>query len=164
MDLDPIDEQLVRALMSDGRASFATLGTVVNLSAPAVKRRVDRLRAANVITGFTVRVDADSLGWTTEAYVEIFCSRRVSGAEIRERLLPYPEVVEAMTITGDADALVHLYAADTRHLERVLSAISAEPFVARTRSAIVLSPVLRRQQTPTPEGGVTPGDAADTDG
>jgi DNA-binding Lrp family transcriptional regulator len=162
MDLDPIDERLVHALMSDGRASYAQLGAIVNLSAPAVKRRVDRLRAANVITGFTVRVDPDSLGWTTEAYVEIFCSRRVSGAEIRAQLLPYPDVVEAVAITGHADALVHVYAAVTAHLERVQSAISAEPFVARTRSAIVLSPLVRRQQTPTPEGGVTPGDEAGT--
>lgn len=156
MALDPIDVRILRALMSDGRASFTTIGAAVNLSAPAVKRRVDRLRASGAITGFTVRVDADALGWTTEAYVEVFCNRRVSGTEIRERLTPYPEVVEAVTVTGDADALLHLYAADTRHLERVLAEISAEAFVARTRSVIVLSPLLRRHQTPTPEGGVTP--------
>jgi DNA-binding Lrp family transcriptional regulator len=146
--LDLIDDRIVRMLTTDGRASFAAIGAVVNLSAPAVKRRVDRLRATGVITGFTARVDPGAVGWSTEAYVEVFCNRRVSGAEIRQRLEPYPEVVEAMTVTGDADALLHMYAADTRHFERVLSRISAESFVARTRSVLVLSPLLRRDYTP----------------
>ncbi len=52
-----MDDVIVRELMVDGRASYATIGSAVNLSAPAVKRRVDRLRAAGVITGFTARVD-----------------------------------------------------------------------------------------------------------
>ena len=150
MALDRTDERIIRALMTDGRASFATIGAAVNLSAPAVKRRVDRLRTDGVITEFTIRVDADALGWNTEAYVEIFCNRRTSGDEILRRVRSHPEVVEAVTVTGDADALLHVFAADPRHFERVLSEISALPFVARTKSVMVLSPLLRRHQAPTP--------------
>lgn len=145
--MDGIDEVIVRALMADGRASYATVGASVNLSAPAVKRRVDRLRASGVITGFTARVDPPALGWNTEAYVELYTSRQTSPAELQRRFQRYPEVVEAMTVTGDADALLHIYAADPRHFERVLSAISAEPFVARTKSILVLSALLRRDQS-----------------
>lgn len=145
-----MDDVIVRALMADGRASYAMIGSAVNLSAPAVKRRVDRLRAAGVITGFTARVDPPALGWNTEAYVEIYTSRQTSLAQLGRRLQTYPEVVEAMTVTGEADALLHIYAADPRHFERVLSAISAEPFVARTKSILVLSALLRRNQAPTP--------------
>ena len=144
--LDGIDERIVRALLADGRASYAQIGAVVRLSAPAVKRRVDRLRAEGVITGFTARVDADALGWSTEAYVEVFTSRQTPPAELRRRLERFPEVVDAMTVTGDADALLHIYAADTRHFERVLSKISAEPYVARTKSILVLSSLIRRLQ------------------
>lgn len=148
--MDPIDEQIVRALMADGRASYGTIGGRVNLSAPAVKRRVDRLRETGVITGYTARVDPATLGWQTEAYVELFCDRRTSRTEILERMTPYPEVVEAFTVTGDADALLHVFAADMQHFERVLTRISAEPFVARTRSAVVLSALLRRHQSSAP--------------
>jgi DNA-binding Lrp family transcriptional regulator len=150
MSLDDLDEHIVRVLMADGRASYGTIGARVNLSAPAVKRRVDRLRAQGVITGFTIRVDPSEIGWSTEAYVELFCNRRTSGDEILTRTQTYPEVVEAFTVTGDADALLHVFAADIQHFERVLSEISAEPFVARTRSVLVLSPLLRRHQAPSP--------------
>ena len=58
------------------------IGGQVGLSAPAVKRRVDRLRAAGAITGFSARVDPAVIGWTTEAYVELFCRGRTSPEEI----------------------------------------------------------------------------------
>jgi hypothetical protein len=54
-------------------------------------------------------------------------------------------VIGAYTVTGEADALVHLRVSDTAHLERTLEALSDEPFVARTRSVIVLSRLLERQ-------------------
>jgi DNA-binding Lrp family transcriptional regulator len=57
MGLDDIDQRIVARLRDDARASFAEIGSAVGLSAPAVKRRVDRLRAAGVITGFTAVVD-----------------------------------------------------------------------------------------------------------
>ncbi|WP_207782362.1 Lrp/AsnC family transcriptional regulator [Phytoactinopolyspora limicola] len=145
MDIDDLDRRIIQALMADGRASYGAVGAEVNLSAPAVKRRVDRLRERGVISGFTVKVDPALTGWTTEAYVELFCSRSTSGAEVLRRVEAYPEVIEAFTVTGDADTLLHVFAADMQHFERVLSEISAEPFVARTRSVLVLSPLLRRE-------------------
>lgn len=42
-ELDATDERIVTLLMRNARATFAEIGEEVNLSAPAVKRRVDRL-------------------------------------------------------------------------------------------------------------------------
>jgi DNA-binding Lrp family transcriptional regulator len=53
-------------------------------------------------------------------------------------------VASACTVTGDADALLHIRAADMRHFEQVVERISAEPFVVRTRSSIVLSRLVDR--------------------
>jgi DNA-binding Lrp family transcriptional regulator len=51
----------------------------------------------------------------------------------------HPEVVGAYTVSGQADALVHLRAADIGHLEQALERLRAEPFVTSTRSMVVLS-------------------------
>jgi DNA-binding Lrp family transcriptional regulator len=56
----------------------------------------------------------------------------------------FPEVVSASTVTGEADALLHILASDMKHLERVVEEIGAERFVDRTKSTIVLSSLLRR--------------------
>src|SRR5215470_13368611 len=90
------------------------------------------------------RATPAALGWTTEAYVELFCRGRTSPADIGAAVSKYPEVTGAATITGEADALLHIRAADVRHFERVVERISAEPFVVRTRSVIVLSRLVSR--------------------
>src|SRR5260370_24209533 len=112
MALDDLDQKIIGALIEDARATYAEIGTQVGLSAPAVKRRVDRLRATGAITGFSARVDPAVLGWTTEAYVEVFCRGPTSPADIRAAVARYPEVVDACTVTRGADALLRLRAAD----------------------------------------------------
>ena len=150
MAFDELDKRIVAALVDDGRATYAEVGAQVGLSASAVKRRVDRLRASGAITGFSARVDPAALGWTTEAYVELFCSGRTTPDVIAAAVRRYPEVADACTVTGEADALVHIRAADVRHFEQVMERIGAEPFVVRTRSVIVLSRLIERADSFAP--------------
>jgi len=69
---------------------------------------------------------------------------RTTPATIRAAVARHPEVVAASTVTGEPDALLHVLAADIGHLERVVEQIGAERFVARTRSFVVMSALLRR--------------------
>lgn len=144
MTLDAVDSRIVALLLENARASYSEIGAQVGLSAPAVKRRVDRLVTQGAVRGFAAVVDPAALGWTTEAYVEIYCRGRTTPQEIRAALARYPEVVAACTVSGEADALLHVLASDVGHFEQVLERVSAEPFVARTKSVIVLSRLLSR--------------------
>jgi DNA-binding Lrp family transcriptional regulator len=153
MALDELDRKIVAALVEDARATYAEVGAQVGLSAPAVKRRVDRLRSSGAITGFSARVDPTALGWTTEAYVELYCRGRTSPADIAAAVSKHPEITDACTVTGEADALLHIRAADVRHFERVMERIGAEPFVVRTRSVIVLSRLVNRPDMLPPDDG-----------
>jgi len=139
LQIDAVDQRIIALLVADARASYADIGARVSLSAPAVKRRVDRLRATGVIRGFTAVVDPAAVGWTTEAFVELFCAGRTTPAQIGVAARRHPEVVGAYTVSGEADALVHLRAADIAHLEAALERLRAESFVTSTRSTIVLS-------------------------
>src|SRR5271170_3993544 len=111
MSFDDLDRKIVAALVADARATYAEVGALVGLSAPAVKRRVDRLRDSGAITGFSAKVDPSALGWTTEAYVELFCGSSTSPEAIAAAVRRHPEVADACTVTGDADALIHIRAA-----------------------------------------------------
>src|SRR6202008_951007 len=104
MSLDEIDARIVTVLIRDARASYAVIGNEVGLSASAVKRRGDRLRASGAITGFSVRVDPVALGWTTEAYVELFCGGKTTPEEIGAAVRRHPEVVDGCTGTREAEA------------------------------------------------------------
>jgi DNA-binding Lrp family transcriptional regulator len=144
--MDAVDQRIIALLVGDARASFAEIGSKVALSAPAVKRRVDRLRSSGVIKGFTAVIEPAAVGWTTEAFVELFCTGRTTPAQITVATRRHPEVIGAYTVSGEADALVHLRAADIAHLEQALERLRAEPFITSTRSMIVLS---RLVETPT---------------
>ncbi|MQY03808.1 Lrp/AsnC family transcriptional regulator [Actinomadura macrotermitis] len=151
MRLDELDRRIVAQLLENGRASFAQIGDVVGLSAPAVKRRVDRLRADGVITGFAAIVDPAALGWTTEAFIEIFCTGATSPEEIYSSIRKHPEVIAAYTVSGDASALVHVRTRDIQHLEQVLERLRREDNITATKTAIVLSRLIGRP-IDTPSG------------
>lgn len=142
--MDRIDEQLVSLLTADGRATFAELGDEVGLSAPAVKRRVDRLRASGTLRGFTAVVDHAAMGWTTEAYVLVFCKGIIAPATLKKAWQDIPEVLAAATVSGAADAMLHLRAADNHHLERAIERVRDKPNVDHTESVIVLSRLFDR--------------------
>ncbi|MFI0444823.1 Lrp/AsnC family transcriptional regulator [Actinomadura sp. 6N118] len=149
MNLDELDKRIVTVLERNARATYATIGDEVGLSAPAIKRRIDRLVAGGTIRGFTARVDPALFGTATEAYVELHCDRYMSSAALTAIAARYPEVVSACTVAGDAGALLHVRASDIEHFERVLERIGAEDSVVRTRSVIVLSRVVDRVQPVT---------------
>lgn len=144
MRLDDLDRRIVARLLEDARASYAQIGDAIGLSAPAVKRRVDRMRAEGVITGFAAVVDPAALGWTTEAFIEIFYDGARSPEETYQSVRRHPEVIAAYTVTGAADAMIHIRARDIHHLEQTLERLRREPNIAQTRTSIVLSRLIGR--------------------
>lgn len=144
MDLDRIDQQIVALLRENARRSFQDIGGRVSLSAPAVKRRVDRLEEAGVLRGYAAVVDHAALGWSSHAVVSLFCEGRMSAAEILAAAGRHPEVAAAHTVAGEASAILHIYARDTAHLEEALERIRDAPGVTRTQTQVVLSTLFER--------------------
>ncbi|HEX5144238.1 MAG TPA: Lrp/AsnC family transcriptional regulator [Mycobacterium sp.] len=142
--LDTTDERILAELADNARATFAEIGERVNLSAPAVKRRVDRLLDAGVIRGFTTVVDRNALGWHTEAYVQVYCNGTIAPDQLRRAWVDIPEVVSAATVTGTSDAVLHVLARDMRHLETALERIRSSADIERSESIVVLSNIIDR--------------------
>src|SRR4051794_9330206 len=103
---DDVDRRILALLLEDGRATFSSIGDAAGLSAPATKRRVDRLVADGTILGFTAIVDPASSGATLEAFIELHCRGRTSPERIRDIVRPHHQVGAAYTVSGEADALL----------------------------------------------------------
>src|SRR3954464_10758386 len=146
--IDGIDRRIIALLRENARRSFQDIGAQVALSAPAVKRRVDRLRREGVIKGCTTLIDPRRFGWQTQAIVELTTEGRFSGADILTAIRSHPEVAAAYTVAGQASAILIVRAEDTVHLERVLERLRETPAITRTRTAVVLSTLLERPFTP----------------
>ena len=142
--MDATDQRIVALLREDARRSFGDIGGHVHLSAPAVKRRVDRLRADGARLGYSAIIDPDRLGWHAEAFVDLYCEGDMSGGAIRRAVAREPGVVSAHTLAGEASAILHVLASDTKALELCLERIRATPGVTRTVTQVVLSTLFTR--------------------
>ncbi len=142
--MDAIDRQILALLVEDGRRTYDDVARRVTLSAPAVKRRVDKLRASGALRGFTVVVDHAVLGDQTEALIELFFTPGTLLDQVAETLRAVPEVVEAWSVTGEADAIARVRTHDNADLERVIMELQQDGLVQRTRSQVVLSRLVAR--------------------
>ena len=140
-----LDQQILSLLLENARMSLVEIGRRVSLSPPAVKRRIERLEREGIIRGYTVIVDQASMGWTTEAFLEVYGEGDTSPDALRVSLAEHPEVVGAYTVAGDAEAIVHVRTADMPHLEQVIERIHGQPNVVRTRTQVVLRKLAERR-------------------
>jgi DNA-binding Lrp family transcriptional regulator len=142
--MDDIDQTIVALLRENARRSFQDIGGHVHLSAPAVKRRVDRLEAGGVLLGYTAVVDPAAFGWHAEAFVELYCDGEMPASAIRRAVEREAGVVSAHTVAGGASAVLHVRTRDTKALELALERIRAAPGVTRTVTQVVLSTLFTR--------------------
>jgi DNA-binding Lrp family transcriptional regulator len=131
-------------LVDDGRRTYDDIARHVALSAPAVKRRVDRLRASGALRGFTAVLDHTALGDHTEALIELFFSPGTQLDVVATTLSRHAEVLEAWSVTGEADAIARVRTRDNGDLERLIRELQRDGHVVRTRSQVVLSQLVRR--------------------
>jgi Lrp/AsnC family transcriptional regulator, leucine-responsive regulatory protein len=136
--LDKIDEQIVTMLKRNAKSTLADIGNIVGLSAPAVKRRIDRLEEQGVILGYTVVVDHAKLGRPIEAFAELRFVGTARVDEIATIADGIDEVEAVFTTAGDPDALVWIRVRDVADLKRVIDRIRNSGQVLGTKTLMVL--------------------------
>jgi Lrp/AsnC family transcriptional regulator, leucine-responsive regulatory protein len=142
--MDAVDRKILSLLVEDGRRTYGDIAAQVSLSAPSVKRRVDRLRGSGALEGFTAVVDHGAMGWNTEALVELFFQAGTTLDRVAKTLREHPEVVEAWSVTGEADAIARVRTDDNAALERLIMDLQQDGQVIRTRSQVVMSRLVSR--------------------
>ncbi|MFE6889373.1 Lrp/AsnC family transcriptional regulator [Streptomyces sp. NPDC057694] len=138
---DATDWQILRALQSEGRASYAELARAVSMSASAVTERVRRLEESGVIAGYSAVVVPERLGLPILAFVRL---RYPNGnyKPFHDLVEVTPEILEAHHVTGDDCFVIKVAARSMRHLEEVSGKIGTLGSV--TTSVVYSSPLPRR--------------------
>lgn len=116
---DSINRKILAELMKNARISYAELGKRVHLSAPAVAERIRKLESAGIITGYSLKVDLDKLGYPIVALVQckVF---RTKEREFKALILSYAEVIECHNVTGEQAFLVKLAVESMSQLDAIL--------------------------------------------
>jgi Lrp/AsnC family transcriptional regulator for asnA, asnC and gidA len=136
MNIDTIDDQIIRELQADGRKPYTQLAKVVGLSEAAVRQRVQRLLVAGVMQVVAV-TDPMSLGLKREAMVSIQVEGDVEA--VAEELCTIDEVVYVVMTAGGVDILAEVVVSNDEALLRLLNdRIRAIPGVTRTDTSVYL--------------------------
>jgi DNA-binding Lrp family transcriptional regulator len=147
-ELDRTDHRIIELLSANARRTMADIAERVSLSTSAVKRRIDRLERAGVVTGYTVLLDHAKAGRPIQAFTEVRFAGTADVGEIRATAATLPEVVAVFTTAGDPDALVWLRVPDVEHLGRVIERLRRSDRVTGTKTLIVLDTFVRPHESP----------------
>lgn len=137
-ELDETDREILALLREDARRTFADIAQRVSVSAPAVKRRVDRLERDGFILGYTTVVDHARLGLPLQAFVELRFDGRTKVDDIASVARGMSEVEALYTTAGDPDALGLIRARDVDDLKRVIDLLRRSRHVTGTKTLMVL--------------------------
>ena len=119
--LDAIDSKAVAALQSDGRASWADLGTALGLSAPAAAERVRKLIDGGIVRGFTAVLDPPTAGFPVLAFVAVTLEAQGARAGFLDAVRRHDLIQECHHVAGDDDFLLKVRARSLSELESVLA-------------------------------------------
>lgn len=151
MQIDDTDRRILRVLQKQGRISNAELADLINLSASACHRRVQRLEAEGIIRNYVALLDPISLNRRTTVFVEISLSGQTDKvlADFEAAVAKVEEVLECHLMAGSADYLLKVVAADTDDFARIhRQKLARLPGVARMQSSFALKTVFKTTALP----------------
>ncbi len=151
--LDPADLRILACLQQDGRASHARLSEVAHLSAPQCFRRVRRLEEGGVIEGYRTLLSRERIGLGVLAFVSVTLGggRAQDIVQFRRVVAEIPQILECHVVTGEADFLLKVVAADLQAFSTFLLERLAQNFdLVTTRSEVSLEQIKGTTALPLP--------------
>lgn len=135
------DLKIIEQLMRHARTTWAELGALLGLSAPAAADRVRKLEEAGVIKGYAALINPDEIGCGLAAMIAVTLERPEVRSDFLRLVMNLAEVLECHHIAGEQDYLLKVRCSGTRDLERLISEeIKALPGI-KTRTTVILSTV-----------------------
>ena len=133
--MDKINQQILTALQENGRISFADLGKIVHLSAPATAERVKKLEEAGIISGYRATINVERLGYPIEAMIQakIFLGQEAAFIKLAKSR---DEIIECYNVTGDKAFLLKVIIPTMSKLDALLEEFS---MISETNTMVVLS-------------------------
>ena len=144
--IDNLDKKILSIVSKDARLPFKDVAAECGVSRAAVHQRVQRLIAADIITGSGFNVNPKSIGYSTCTYVGITLERGSMYKDVVRRLELIPEVEECHFTTGPYTMMVKLFARDNEQLMQLLNGQLQEiPGVMATETLISLEQSIKRE-------------------
>ena len=145
MTYDNLDNQLIYALLGDGRASLRSLGEGLGVSVTTVSNHINDLEAGGVIEGYTPIINYGELGYDVTAIMQL----KVEGAaltEIVDRLRDQEQIITVYEVTGDYDIIAIGKFEDTDGMNAQIKELLSDVDIRESNTSVVLNSVCENEQ------------------
>jgi DNA-binding Lrp family transcriptional regulator len=138
MSLDALDAAVINVFADHPRLGVLEAARRLGVARGTVQARINRLTEAGVVTEWGPHVSPAALGYPVTAFVTLEIRQGFGHEEVADHLATIAEVIEAHTITGDADMLLRVVATDNLDLQRVIDLALRHRGIVRSSSVIAL--------------------------
>ena len=136
--MDNTDEKLLALLEKDSDISASALVSQLNLSIPAINKRISKLKASGVIRHATVLTEPKAVGKPILAYVMVVMDRFSNAQALFDYAEADRDVLECYAVTGEYDFILKLCAADVAALEDKLLELNKSRGIAKSHTMLAL--------------------------
>ena len=140
MDLDATDRDLLAALLEDARISQRGLAKRVGVAQGTITNRLRRLEEMGIIKGYTVLLDAESIGWTMTVITGLRIQKG-SMIDVQQQIAADPRVFAVYDVTGDYDSMVLARVRGRKDLDDLTKTVFTLNGVQRSFTQVVLNTV-----------------------
>ncbi|MGR3757772.1 MAG: Lrp/AsnC family transcriptional regulator [Tranquillimonas sp.] len=119
--LDDIDRRLLRQLQSDPTLPITALAARARVSGQMAARRLERMRAAGILSGSRAVIGWRALGYEVEVSLRVTLDKTQRSAfdDFIAAAREVPEVVEIQTFLGRVDLRLSVIARDLGHYQQI---------------------------------------------
>lgn len=133
--MDAIDKKIIRNLQENARIPIKDISARIGLSSPAVSIRISKLEKDGIISGYSMELNREKLGYHVTAYIEVDMVPSLK-EKFHKEFAGCPNVLECSSVTGQCSQIMKAVFHSTAELDTFLSRIQT---YGRTSTHIVLS-------------------------
>ena len=136
--MDEIDAKILHILSENADATATEMMAQVNLSIPAINKRISKLRRSGVIRQFSIIVDPEKVGKPIQAFILVVLQQPSGAAKLTEYIRSDPDILECYAVTGEYDYIIKVCAQNVEHLEEKLNLLKQQKGVAKSYTMLSL--------------------------
>lgn len=135
--MDNIDIKLIRLLAENADVTTSSLVSRLNLSIPAINKRIAKLKEEGYISKTTILTDTKKIGKPIISYVLIVLEHFTLSDRLLDIVQSDPDILECYATTGEYDYILKVCARDIEDYEDKLLRLKEEG-IAKSHTLLAL--------------------------
>ena len=137
--MDELDLKIIKILSKNADITSTAIKKEINLSIPAINKRIQTLKNSGIIKQFTILTDGKKVGKPITAYVFIV----LQSSDYMDALLEYAntdtDILECSAITGEYDCLLKVCAESIEKLDEKLMYLKKHKGIIKSNTMLSLT-------------------------